>query len=211
MILSEALTILKFRLGSRTDTDLDTIIPVEMAQAQFELEHTGAPPWFLLTEDATASTTPGERRLLVPTDFLLESEDGCLWRVEDTGELTELDKGNFDDSIAYWGMEQGVPSGYATLGAYFQLFPIPDAAYTMRMKYYAADTLPTAMAAGDTNLWLTWGQDLLLAYTGRRLATYLRDVELAEIFAKEAVAADTRLVREATARDETNRNRSKGD
>lgn len=212
MTLSEALTMLKFRLGSRTDADLDTIIPVEMAQAQFELEHTGQPPWFLLTEDATAVTVASEKRVPVPSDFLLETDDDNLWLLDpDTGEPQELEKGDLDASTAYWGLEEGTPSGYAITGRYFHLFPTPDAEYTLRMKYYSGDSTPTSMAAGDTNLWLTWAADLLLARTGRRMATYIRDPELVQIFAVEEQTAVARMLTEQTAREEVNRIRSKGD
>lgn len=211
MNLGAAVTLLKFRLGSRTDADLDTLIPLEMDQAQFELERGGEPPWFLITEDAHADTIAADRRLPVPADFLLEVDEDCLWREEGDGSRTALEKGEFDASLDYWGMEQAAPTGYALVGHYFQLFPIPDKIYTIWMKYYAADTMPSTMLPTDTNLWLTWGQDLLLARTGRRMATYLRDAELVQVFAGEEIAATTRIRLETTARDEANRSRSKGD
>ncbi len=212
MILSTALSMLKFRLGSRTDADLDTLIPIEMDQAQFEFERSGQPPWFLLTEDENLETVVGERRLPVPEDFLLETEDDALWLISpETGEPQQLDKGELDASTAYWGLTEGTPTGYALVGKYFHLFPTPDAVYSIRLKYYAADAKPTAMAAGDTNLWLTYASDLLLARTGRRMAMYLRDSELAQLFAADEQTAAARLLTEQTARDEANRNRSKGD
>lgn len=211
MLLSAAITLLKFRLGSRTDADLDTLIPLEMDQAQFELEHSGEPPWFLITEDASATAVAGERRLPVPLDFLLEADEDCLWREEDDGSRSALEKGEYDVSLAYWGVEQGAPAGYALVGQYFHLFPTPDQAYTMWMKYYAADTLPSVIGVGATNLWLTWGQDLLLARTGRRMATYMRDAELVQVFAGEEIAATNRIRVETAAREEANRSRSKGD
>lgn len=211
MNLGAAIIMLKFRLGSRTDADLDTLIPLEMDQAQFELEHGGEPPWFLLTEDAHAVMTAADRRLPVPADFLLEADEDCLWAENTNGDRIPLEKGEFDASLAYWGTEQGFPTGYALVGQYFQLFPIPDQAYTAWMKYYAADTQPSSMLTTDTNLWLTWGQDLLLARTGRRMATYLRDSELVQVFAGEELAATTRIRLETAAREETNRSRSKGD
>lgn len=211
MNLGAAITMLKFRLGSRTDADLDTLIPLEMDQAQFELEHGGEPPWFLLTEDAYAITDVADRRLPVPADFLLEADEDCLWVEDANGNRIPLEKGEFDASLAYWGAKQGFPVGYALAGRYFQLFPIPDQAYTVWMKYYAADKQPSSLLTTDTNLWLTWGQDLLLARTGRRMATYLRDSELVQVFAGEELAAITRIRLENVVREETNRSRSKGD
>lgn len=211
MLLSAAIDVLKFRLGSRTDADLSVTIPIEMGQAQFEFEHSGEPPWFLLTEDATASTVAADRRLPVPTDFLLEADEDCLWVQDSAGNYTPLEKGEYDASLIYWGTTQGLPSGYALAGQYFQLFPIPDQAYTMRMKYYAADTSPAVMALSATNLWLTWAADLLLARTGRRMATYLRDTELAQVFLAEEAQAAERLRKEMAARESANRSWSKGD
>jgi len=211
MNLGAAVTMLKFRLGSRTDADLDTLIPLEMDQAQFELERGGEPPWFLITEDFSLSTIAADRRLPVPADFLLEVDEDCLWVENAVGNRLALEKGEFDASLAYWGMEQGFPAGYALVGQYFQLFPIPDQVYTIWTKYYAADAAPSSLLTTDTNLWLTWGQDLLLARTGRRMATYLRDAELVQVFAGEELAATTRLKLETISREETNRSRSKGD
>lgn len=211
MILSEALTILKFRLGSRTDADLDTIIPVEMTQAQFELENSGEPPWFLLTDDVDLATVANQRYVNPPADFLLESDDNKIWYIDSSGGQNKLDKGEFDASLEYWGADTGAPAGYALLGTRFELFPLPDAVYTLRLKYYAADTTPSTLAVGATNLWLTHAPDLLLARTGRRMATYLRDSELVKVFSGEEMVAQNRIMVLSAARIEVNRSRSKGD
>lgn len=211
MLLSEAITLLKFRLGSRTDADLNTTIPIEMGQAQTELEHSGEPPWFLLSDDTLLNTVAADRKLSVPLDFLLEADEDCLWVQDTAGNFSPLEKGELDASLLYWGATQGLPSGYALAGQYFQLFPIPDQVYTIRMKYYAADTSPATMATTATNLWLTWAADLLLARTGRRMATYLRDTELAQVFLAEESQAVERLRKETAARESANRSWSKGD
>lgn len=211
MLLSAAITLLKFRLGSRTDADLDTLIPIEMGEAQFELERGGEPPWFLLKASGAWATTPGVRGVAVPGDFLLEFDDEAL-RVEDSaGNLLPLEKGNYKESLTYWGTSQGVPSGYALVGQEIRLFPIPDAIYQLSTVYFGADVSPTTLTSGQTNLWLTWGADLLLARTGRRMATYLRDSELVKVFSGEEVLALTRIRVETEARNEANRSRSKGD
>jgi len=211
MLLSAALTLLKFRLGSRTDADLDVLIPLEMDQTQFELERGGEPPWFLLSSETTLTTVAATREVAVPADFLLEADDDSLRYIDANGGVTELEKGEYDASILYWGDTQGAPAGYTLTGQEFQIFPLPDAAYTLKLRYFAQDTLPSTMAVGATNLWLTWAPDLLMARTGRRLASYLRDTELLAVFAQEEILAQTRLRNETIAREETNRSRSRGD
>jgi hypothetical protein len=210
MILATAISTLKFRLGSRTDSDLDIIIPAEMAQAQFEFERNGTPPWFLLVEDQALVTIANDRKVALPGDFLLEAEGENLWLVVNGEVVSALTKADYDVSLETFLEVTGVPYGYAMLGQYFHLFPKPDAVYNLRLKYFAADVTPDTLLTTDTNLWLTHAPDLLMARAGKRIAAYLRDPELAQLFMTDEVAAHARLMRENVAREEVNQNRIMG-
>lgn len=208
MIKSTFLTLLKLRLGSRTDTDLDTLIPLEADQAQFELEHTGEPPWFLLSLGASMTMTASTRTVPWPDNFLAEYEDGGCWLTDSDGNLVELDKGDYDRSLAYYGEEEGQPVGYSTVGTTMQLFPIPDAVYPLSVDCFLADALFSATASGSANAWLSYAADVLLAKTGVRVALFIRDVELVQVFAGELIAATKRMETEHIARMEVNRSRT---
>jgi hypothetical protein len=208
MTKSTFLQLLKLRLGSRTDTDLDTLISLEADQAQFELEHTGEPPWFLLSFGVPMTMTAGVRTVSWPSNFLAEYEDGGCWLTNSSGDLVRLDKGDYDESLAYYGTEEGQPVGYSTAGTAMQLFPIPDVVYPLSVDCFLADTPFSATANGSANAWLSYAADVLLAKTGVRVALFIRDVELVQVFAGELAAAIKRMETEHIARMEINRNRT---
>jgi hypothetical protein len=127
-------------------------------------------------------------------------------RVKDSeGNWWDLEKGDYDSSLKYWGREKGFPRGYSDTGLTLQLFPIPDAAYEASVDCYMADVSVGGLVDSGTNKWLTYASDALMAKTGLRLATYIRDPELAQIFAGELAAALQRLNVESVARFEENR------
>lgn len=205
MIKSTFLTLLKLRLGSRTDTDLDILIPLEADQAQFELEHSAEIPWFLLGLNTPLTLTAGNRTISWPAGFLAEYEDGGIWITDSSGNQSLLDKGDYDTSLEYWGNETGLPKGYSSAGNNVQLFPIPDVAYTATVDCFLSDTLFSATASGEENLWLDHAPDVLIAKTGMRVATFIRDPDLVQIFASEYTLATKRMEIEHIARMEVNR------
>lgn len=205
MIKSTFLTLLKLRLGSRTDTDLDVLISLEADQAQFELEHSAEIPWFLLGLETPITLVVGSRLASWPDGFLAEYEDGGIWVTDSSGNLGLLDKGDYDASLEYWGSETGLPKGYSTAGSNIQLFPIPDVAYTATVDCFLSDTLFSDLDGGEENLWLTHAPDVLIAKTGMRVATFIRDVELVQIFVGEYTLATKRMEIEHIARMEANR------
>src|SRR5688572_12731232 len=79
MTRDEAVALIAFRLGDRTDLN-DRII-AEMRLAQTELELGPTLPWFLLTEMATATLYEGDDTMALPADFLREvdEDESALW------------------------------------------------------------------------------------------------------------------------------------
>lgn len=174
------------RLGNRTDATLRAALAVEMAAAQeFVLEQMDFVPWFLLSENTSTTTTATEPRLALPSDFIMEDEDGALIYETADGVKTLLPKDEFDYAIEYFAdTAVGPPQAYALVGDYFYLFPTPDAAYTINLRYFAHDTAPTD--TGTTNKWLSQAAMLLLAETGRVGASlYIQNQELAISFTEE--------------------------
>lgn len=205
MIKSTFLTLLKLRLGSRTDTDLDTLISLEADQAQFELEHSAEIPWFLLSLGEPFTLSAGSRTSAWPAGFLAEFMDGGIWVTDSDGNSTLLDKGDYDESLAYWGSETGLPVGYSSAGTNIQLFPIPDDSYSATVDCFLADTLFSATQSVSENLWLEYAPDVLLAKTGMRVASFIRDIDLVQVFADEYTLALKRMETEHIARMEVNR------
>lgn len=208
MIKSAVVDLIKMRLGNRTDTDIDTRIDAELDMAQYELEQFGIfTPWFLLSETATYTTAASEPRVPIPTDMLQEYEEGALFYAGLP--LTKHDQ----DYLAgrFEGADPGVPQAYALVGDYFVLYPTPDDAYELSMKYYQKDTVPSAVATGSENQWLKYAADWLLAKTGAAIARFIKDAEAQKLFAEDEKKASDRLYTKHVDRAERNSPRAKGD
>jgi len=205
MLRDEAVDIIADRLGNRTD--LDTRIIAEMQLSQTMLEQTwGATdmPWFLLKElgeQASTSTVAGQERLEVPSDFLREPEGGALWVQDTDGTWSGLCKHDID-FLRKHESATGLPRGYALVGKYFRFYPTPDAAYSVRMLYYASDTV---LSSNVTNSWLTYAPELLIASTGARIAYYIQDQQVAQLFLAQREIAFRAVISASIARDSANR------
>jgi hypothetical protein len=190
-------------------TDFDTWINLELVNAQEELEREflGSPPWFLLSELAEAETTALEERLPVPLNFLLEYDEGTLYRFDDTinpasgDPWIELPKG-FHEGLKERYQSTGAPVAYALVGKYFTLHPTPDAVYKMRMRYYKTD-VPLGEAVA--NEWSTYAPNVLMNLAGSHVAEALRDQAALQIFGTSYAAAYTSLKRQVIAREQANR------
>lgn len=195
MTRSEAISLIAGRLGERTG--LETWIGTEMdACQQFDLERGETLPWFLLTKApiATAADDPD----YTVTGFLREDDEGGLWCPDEDGRLRLMKKDDYsilkaDDAL----QDTGRPSHYALKGLLFYLFPVPDAIYNLELHFYKADTIP---GDAETNNWLTYAADVLVASTGYRMARHLRDKDAVALFKEDLLQARARLLKEDTAR-----------
>jgi hypothetical protein len=209
MTRQEAINLIKLRLGSRDDSDLDELVVAELGMAQTALEGTAPYPWFCLSENATASTVAEEARVPVPSDFVIEVDEMAL-EVLDPAESKYVDlvKVDYDVLLSKYGdAGPGLPAVYALVGDYFIFGPTPDDVYTLRMKYQGRDTNFTALAAGETNKWLTQFPDYLIPMAGVEVATWIKDAEAVKAFSDRLMLARARYAQLCTAREEANRTR----
>ena len=182
--LADAVDTIGYRLGNRTD--LDDRIAAEIRLAQVELEQGPDLPWFLVSEVAYATTSAGEERLGLPSDFLREYEEGCLWLYDADQSIPwiQLGKESLEDLRAATEQElidpSGAPTHYAVSGGYFRLFPTPDDTYTIKMVYYKKATTLTADA--DTNDWLTNAPEVLISEAGLKMAAHIKDASAMQAF-----------------------------
>lgn len=191
MLASEAVTRIQRKLGYRTDK-ADEILE-ELIDTQKTLEQ-GVPspfgkgtfiPWFLITEVASARTTIGEERLLLPTDFAGELEGFRLYYFDENAESDEnawvqLEKG--EESFMRKNLPgSGAPAGYFYSGGYWRIRPTPDDEYLMKIIYAGADTTLT-VSPNITNKWLTWAPWVLVSAAGSSMAQSLRDATALQFF-----------------------------
>lgn len=207
MIKSKVVDLIKQRLGNRTDPDIDSRIDAELDMAQYELERFGDfTPWFLLSETASYTVSAGENRVPVPTDMLMEYEEGALFYAG-----TPLEKYDYDALEANFYGQTGSPQAYALVDDYFLVYPVPDDAYTVSMKYYAMDAVPSGLAADAENKWLKNAAHWLMSKAGQAVARYIKDGEAATQFEKDEAKAVTAVYKIHIDRAERNVFRRMGD
>ncbi len=200
MLRSEVINLVAARLGNRSG--LDSQITSELVLAQVKLEKAPTLPWFLLTEDTSLTTVAATRTLATPAGFLREFEEIPLRLTDADGEEHQLVKQEYEnlaeDSFL---ASTGCPTHYDLVGGFWQFFPKPDAAYSLRSFHYAADT---TLEGGEDpeNSWLEHAPDVMIGMTGVALAMYLRDPEGVKLFAGEFALAMQRMHNETTARRE---------
>lgn len=211
MLRDAAVDIIMFRSGNRKDPGLRDAIIAEMAYVQENiLEHANFQPYFLLTETVPLSTTVGDERISVPSDFIMEWEEGALYLVEDDGSLTLLYK---DDMEKIRANTSGVgkPIAYDLAGEYFLLGPTPDKVYNLQMKYYGkAESLAGTYgdAANIENVWLKNASDWFIAEVGAIIAAqHLYNEKLAVMYIRQGAEAKKKLMNGDIARREVNKDR----
>lgn len=202
MTRDEAVTLIGARLGYSDTTDVATIIQTELqlAQAVLERDPRLARPWFLLTEITDLTTTASEHKVSLPSDFLAEYEEGALWyyNTENENPWTELRKDKQDYLLRYYGADEaGAPAAYAIVGAYLWVFPLPDQAYTLKLQYYASDTVLTENVEND---WLKYAPDMLISEAGLAVAQDLEHQRGLQFFAGMKQEARSRYNAEHEAR-----------
>lgn len=109
-----------------------------------------------MLKSSTTSTVSADSTVQVPSDFL-EIRDFVVM----TNPITPLSYSSPSSlSNDPRTSEVGIPKSYTILASDFQLAPIPDAAYTLKMLYYSA---PAYLSSSNTsNVFLTTAADALL-------------------------------------------------
>lgn len=210
MNITEAVDLVAYRLGNRTD--LDARIKAEMGNIQeFTLERAPLLPWFQLSEDASASTVAGESRISVPADFIRECEESAMWVYDSSADQPwkELEKTDLDKirrSLGYTIDLTGKPEVYALEGGYYRLAPTPDAVYTLYHRYYKSDDNARDLTGTQTNNWLTYAGDLVVAETCVVMGRQLRFGKEAQMqFESDRKEAEARYLIDQEARKHVNR------
>lgn len=109
-----------------------------------------------MLKSATAPTVGGDARVALPTDFL-EIRD-LFVQGNPRMPITYLSPSAFTRDAR--ADESGSPVFYTVLAAEFQFAPIPDAAYTLEILYYAKP--PVLSSTNASNVFLANYPDALL-------------------------------------------------
>lgn len=188
MTRDEGVSLIQEQLAFRTTLSSNIITAMKLAQTMLEASPTK--PWFLVSEDSYANTTPSESRIAIPSDMLEETDEAVLRYLPDdvSAETPERDlkKDDYDTlrknymNTTTGTIKTGPPEAYALLGNYFRIFPTPDDYYTLHMIYYMEDDLLTTNVE---NGWLKYVPYLLLGKAGKHISLGpLRDQMAWQVF-----------------------------
>lgn len=203
------------RLGQRTDLNASILTELDFVQS-LSLERNGRIlPWFLQSVDSSLVTVAGIQTVALPTGHIGDDDEGGLFLQDADGKWSPLKKVDISDILTS-EEESGTPERYALRGLSYYLDPVPDAIYSMRTAFYAADTLPGAFSSGtQTNNWLTYAPDLVVAELTRVMAEgYTRDYDVVQAMLTPGGVlqkAWDRLNVETEARKHTDRSYQMGD
>jgi hypothetical protein len=208
MTKQEAINLIKLRLGSREDSDLDALVAAELALSQETLE--ASPPyyWFCQKDDTGRQLVAETNSLAEPDDFIIEIEECVLEISIDGVSFTEVVKSDYDDLLRnYRESGPGLPKHYALVNNTLYFGPTPDQAYYIRQKYHGRDTSITVVTSDGTNNWLTIASDVLIAHAGISVSAWIKDSSAMQMFTGKYTEAKNRLATLHEARMETNHSR----
>jgi hypothetical protein len=208
---AEAINLITFRLARGGDAAIRAQVLLELKLAQATLEKGPTLPWFLEQKITSGVTIAANPSVALPASFIREVEEGAFYVVNpSTAKPVELHKDDYDFlRLKYADADNAQPESYAIFGSNYELFPTPDAVYSLVQNIYVADTAPADSAA--TNLWLATYPELLIGEVGMVVASLHVSNEKAYTFFKEQAqkARDT-LMRNEVARKEANNARRMG-
>lgn len=199
MNITDMVALVAYRLGNIRGQD--TAISNEIAQAIRRLEEREFHPWFLLSEMNFYTTKIGETRVVIPSGFLMEYEEGSLYYIPDEGSPVTLVKQSLDQ-IRDNNSVAGVPEFYALTNRYFRLYPVPDGEYKVEMIFYRRSEF-LKKETGE-NPWYDEASDLVVAEACWGMLTARRD-KSADYWRNISNQEFQRLMTRDTERREVNR------
>jgi hypothetical protein len=185
----------------RTDLAVKIVQWIEDARIDLSLKY----PFKFLYAESTASTTAGTARYAMPTDYLGHAVLWCgskkLSKLTPR-EFDELTQTDIDASAEYRLLTtetsvnessiSGAPDYYVERGMEFEIYPTPDAVYTLKIKYYAQPTSWDPSNDGDsggvyddsTDYITTFHAEAVIWGAALRGAIYLDDEQKKANFSK---------------------------
>ena len=127
--LGEMMSDLTARMGRRVDLP-KSVVSRYVNQAYFDVAELARPQ--NLERIAISSTTSGENRYALPADFLEPIQFSWL---TDIGSARTLRQINLETVDATGFKPVGIPSEYVLFADWMELYPSPDSAYSLQIRY----------------------------------------------------------------------------
>jgi hypothetical protein len=208
MTRDEALAFIKFGLGNRTGTELDTAIVDRMKQAQRLLEQGRTLPYFLKMEEQSFALPSGSADVPFPAGFIREVQNETFHYADtqtasnDTIYLEKVNPQEGKQGFFTTETNSGRPRAYSIMKSGFRFFPARDRAYTLTFSYYkSAGTLDSNVA---DNAWLVNSPDILIGRAGALIAEVIAHDRAKAAFDQQFMIAWNSMFAEGVMREEEN-------
>lgn len=161
---------------NRTDFTAETVRAIRASIRHYEHER------FWFNESSTAlATTTSISHIARPSTFFATDELRFFYATSASYSLTRVDMKDLLELRA-GAQTQGQPTHYAEWGERYELFPIPDSAWTVTVHGF--QQLPALSGTADTNAWTSAAEDLIVYHATKLMwATVLRNTNEARIYA----------------------------
>ena len=181
--LGQVMSFATSAIGNRSDM-AQSIVSVYANQAAIDINYAVEPQE--MEALAVSSTTSGENKITLPSDFQALLALSNL----STSPYQLLIKKNYMD-IDSTTTVVSAPQYYVLYDTWLELFPSPDSSYSLQMRYQARPsvlTLTTATPSFDTRFSIAW-----MYKTAAYCAWHLKDFETANIFDQKYIAELARI------------------
>ena len=169
----------------RVRRDGDTVVRadviLEVTRLMQSWEKGSFHPWFLETVASGLVTVADTQTISEPTDYGLLIEDTDVFVVDEDGDDNTLERGYHENlENKYANEDAGLPKTYDFFGGLIYFGPVPDAVYTIKLKYYANSTVPPDDNDPVTNPWVLNAEDYCITAAAERIVRYyLKNSKLA--------------------------------
>jgi len=176
MTKDDVIELIKQHLGFYSNFDSITLLRnMDLVQSLYEGGDATVPlPWFLFDATAILTTTPGDRVVALPENFICFDEEWPLKAVSAQGQERELCRER-EISLLELSLASGEPTHYSFDGTRLYVAPIPDASYIIKAPYYARGT---ALSSAVTSPWFANFPRLIAEETAYYVSLGNRDREL---------------------------------
>lgn len=189
------LSALKARMVAELGNRTDLTTPITNAVSDAVAEYQGRRFWFNQasttfstvagTDSYTTATIPDD---IAQVDSLRLTSGGSIYALREVA-------WSWIDDAAINTASRGRPSRWAYYAQSIRLYPTPDAAYTITIKYHQKVDAPSA--EGDSNVWTTEAEELIRLSAMRRVyGRHLMNGQQAAQYAAEEARALQRLTRD---------------
>lgn len=152
--------------------------------------------WFN-SKYADQTLTIEDGTITLPNDFYCPATKRGAFQIEYSNQRYLLDKIDPAQYSGVWfGNGYGIPQAYARLGQSYEVYPLPDRAYTLKCFYLKeyADLVNDA----DTNDFTNYASRLITLWTTANLIAELRQDEKMESYFRQACMDELRQLQQMT-------------